>query len=90
MTQHSGPFFDGMARLMTDAMGVAEGVRKEVDSATRAQAERFLNMMDVVRRDEVETIKAIAIAAREENELLRQRIAQLEARVGLTTPPEQG
>jgi BMFP domain-containing protein YqiC len=84
MTQYSGPIFDGMARLMTDAVGVAEGVKREIDTATRVQAERFLNELGVVKRDEFEAVRALAIAAREENEKFKARLEALEARLGIS------
>jgi BMFP domain-containing protein YqiC len=47
-------FFDEMARLMNDAAGVAQGVRREFDTLFRAQAERILRDLDVVQREEFE------------------------------------
>lgn len=79
MTQTSGRFFDELGKLLTDAAGAADGVRKEVESVVRAQAERVLRELDVVQREEFEAVKAMAQKAREENELLKERIAELEA-----------
>ncbi len=47
----------------------------------RSQGERWLREMDVVQREEFEAVKAMAIAARDENERLAARIAELEATV---------
>lgn len=80
MTQTSGRFFDELGKLLTDAAGAADGVRKEVESVVRAQAERVLRDLDVVQREEFEAVKAMAQKAREENELLKDRIAALEAK----------
>ncbi|MGE3529046.1 MAG: accessory factor UbiK family protein [Methyloceanibacter sp.] len=79
MTQTTGRFFDELGKLITDAAGAADGVRKEVESIVRAQAERVLNGLDVVQREEFEAVKAMAQKAREENERLNERIAALEA-----------
>jgi BMFP domain-containing protein YqiC len=79
MTQTTGRFFDELGKLITDAAGAAEGVRKEIDSIVRAQAERVLNGLDVVQREEFEAVKVMAQKAREENERLLARIAALEA-----------
>jgi BMFP domain-containing protein YqiC len=79
MTQTTGRFFDELGKLMTDAAGAAEGVRKEIESVVRAQAERVLRDLDVVQREEFEAVKAMAQKAREENERLKERIAELEA-----------
>ena len=81
MTQTTGRLFDEMARLMTDAAGAAQGVRKEAETIMRAQADRVLSEMDVVRREEFEAVKAMAEKARQENEKLLERIAQLETRL---------
>src|SRR3981189_1446852 len=82
MTQTTGRFFDEIGKLITDAAGAADGVRKEVEGIVRAQAERVLRDLDVVQRAEVEAVKAMAQKAREENDRLKERIAQLEAALG--------
>jgi BMFP domain-containing protein YqiC len=81
MTQTSNRFFDEMARLMNDAAGVAQGVRREFDTLFRAQAERILRELDVVQREEFEAVKEMARLAREENEALKARLEALEAKV---------
>jgi BMFP domain-containing protein YqiC len=81
MTQTTGRFFDELGRLITDAAGAADGVRKEIESVIRAQAERVLRDLDVVQREEFEAVKAMAQKAREENERLKERIAALEAAI---------
>jgi BMFP domain-containing protein YqiC len=81
MTQTTGRFFDELGKLITDAAGAAEGVRKEIDGMVRAQAERVLRDLDVVQREEFEAVKAMAQKAREENERLKERIAALEAAI---------
>jgi len=91
MTQTSNRFFDDMARLMNDAAGVAQGVRREFDAIFRTQAERILRELDVVRRDEFEAVKDMARLAREENEALKARIAALEAKLAdASAPPTPG
>jgi BMFP domain-containing protein YqiC len=79
MAQTTGRFFDELGKLLTDAAGAADGVRKEVESVVRAQAERVLRDLDVVQREEFEAVKTMAQKAREENALLKERIAALEA-----------
>ena len=82
MTQTSNRFYDEMARLMNDAAGVAQGVRREFDTLLRNQAERIMRDLDVVKREEFEAVKEMARLAREENEALAARIAALEAGIG--------
>ena len=82
MTQTSSRFFDEIARLMNDAAGVASGVRREVETVMRNQAERILRELDVVKREEFEAVKDMARLAREENEALKARLAALELKLG--------
>jgi BMFP domain-containing protein YqiC len=81
MVQTTNRFFDEVARLMNDAAGVAQGVRREFETLFRTQAERWLRDLDVVKREEFEAVKDMARIAREENETLKTRVAALEAAV---------
>ncbi len=79
----TGPnrIMDEFAKLMTDAAGAAQGVRKEVETAFHAQAERWLNSMDLVKREEFEAVREMAVKAREENDALTARLDALEAKL---------
>ena len=79
MTQTSNRFLDELSKLLTDAAGAAQGMRREVETIMKAQGERILREMDVVQREEFEAVKAIAVKAREENDRLAARVAELEA-----------
>jgi BMFP domain-containing protein YqiC len=81
MAQTSNRFLDEMARLMNDAAGVADGVRREVTSLVQSQMERVLRDMDVVTREEHEAVKEMAAKAREENERLAARLAEVEKKL---------
>jgi BMFP domain-containing protein YqiC len=72
---------DDVARLFTDAAGMAQGVRREVEAVVRAQMERFIRDMDVVTREEFDAVKDMAALARDENDRLSARIAALEKRL---------
>lgn len=78
MTQTSNRILDDLAKLMTDAAGAAQGVRREVETVMRSQAERILHDLDVVQREEFEAVKAMAEKARAENERLEARVVALE------------
>ena len=73
MTQTTGRFFDEVGRLMNDAAGVAQGVRREFDTLLKTQAERMIRDLDLVKREEFEAVKDMARLAREENEALKAR-----------------
>ena len=90
MVQTTNRFFDEVARLMNDAAGVAQGVRREFETLFRSQAERMLRDLDVVKREEFEAVKDMARLAREENEALKARRAleaALEARLAAAKSP---
>ena len=71
--------FEDLTRLMTDASEVAQGVRREAETALKSQIERLLASMDVVTREEFEAVQQMAAKARDENERLAARIEALEA-----------
>lgn len=81
MTQTSNRVFDEFARLMTDAAGVAQGVRREAETALRSQMERFVADLDLVKREDFEIVREMVSIARAENEKLAARVAELEAKL---------
>jgi BMFP domain-containing protein YqiC len=87
MASTSNRLLDDLARLATDAMGAAQGVRREAETVMRAQMERLLRDMDIATREEVEVLRDMVVAAREENERLLARIEALEARSGGAPAP---
>lgn len=70
---------DDLARVAGGALGTLAGVREEVEARLRQQFERILAGMDLVTREEFEVVRAMAQAAREEQERLAARLAALEA-----------
>jgi BMFP domain-containing protein YqiC len=81
MTQTNNRFLDELAKLMTDAAGAAQGMRRDFETMVKAQGERILRDMDVVQREEFEAVKEMAVKAREDNERLTGRVAALEAEI---------
>lgn len=84
MTTTSSRFFDELAKLATNAAGAAQGVRREIDTLVKSQVERVLNDLNVVQREEFEAVRAMAERAREENERLSAKVAELESRFANT------
>lgn len=72
---------DDLARVASGALGAFSTLREEAEAQMRQQFERILSRMDMVSREEFDAVKAIAVKAREEQEILSQRLAALEARV---------
>jgi len=81
MTQTQNRLMDEMARLMNDAASVAQGVKREAETVFRSQMERIVADLDLVRREEFDVVREMASKARAENEALKTRIAELEARL---------
>ena len=81
MTQSNNRLLDELARLMTDAAGMAQGARREFETMMRGQAERMIDQMDLVKREEFDVVKDMAAKAREENEVLARRLALVEAQL---------
>ncbi len=81
MSTGTNRMMDEFARLMTDAAGAAQGLRQEAETAMRAQMERFMNSMDLVKREEFEAVREMAIKARDENDALKARLDALEAKL---------
>ena len=84
MVQSQNRMFDDLAKMMNGVAGTMAGMGREAESSMRERMREFIGGADFVGRDEFEAVKAMAAAARDENEQLKSRIASLEAR--LTTP----
>jgi len=87
MNQGPNRIFDEFAKLMTDAAGAAQGMKREAETAFRSQAERFLVDMDLVKREEFEAVQEMASRARAENEALKSLVEALEKRVEALEKP---
>ena len=81
MTQSRNSIVEELARLASDAAGMATGMRREAETLLKTQLERLLSTMDMVSREEHEAVKEMAAAARDDNERLEARIAALEAKL---------
>ncbi len=80
--QTENRFFDDIARVASGATSTLVNIRTELESMIKQRLERILADMDLVPRDEFEAVKAVASKARAEQELLEERIAELEKSVG--------
>jgi len=74
-------FFDDIGQLMTNAAGMAQGMKTEAETAMKSWMERWLADSDLVTREEFDAVREMAVKAREENESLAARVAELEARL---------
>lgn len=79
--QSNNKFFDDMSKLMTSAMGVAQGARTEAETAMKGWMDRWLADRDFVTREEFDAVRAMAQKAREENDALAARLSALEEKM---------
>ena len=77
--QTRGKLFDDLSQLMTNAAGMAQGMKGEAETVVRGFMERWIADANLVTREEFEAVREMAQKAREENEVLKARIAVLEA-----------
>ncbi len=77
--QPGNKLFDDLAKLMTNAVGVAQGARAEAETALKSMMDRWLADRDFVTREEFDAVRAMAQKAREENAALKARLDALEA-----------
>ena len=77
--------FDDISQLMTNAAGMAQGVKTEAETAMKSWMERWLADANLVTREEFDAVREMAVKAREENETLAARIAGLEAKLAEKT-----
>ena len=77
--QSDNRMFDDFVKFVNGAAGTMAGMAREGESAARERFKSFVGGMDFVARDEFEAVKAMAAAARDENDALRARVEALEA-----------
>jgi BMFP domain-containing protein YqiC len=77
--QSENRLFDDFVKVMNGAAGTLAGMTREAEGAFRERMREWIGGLDMIGRDEFEAVKAIAVAAREENQGLKARIDALEA-----------
>ena len=63
---NQGRIFDDIGRLMNEAVGVADGVRREAETVVKAQVQRFIADMDLVKREDFDALRELATGHRRE------------------------
>jgi BMFP domain-containing protein YqiC len=86
--QSQNRIFDDLVKMMNGIAGTMAGAGREAQESMREKAREFVGGMDFVSREEFEAVKAMAVAARDENEALAKRIAALEAVSGSAHKPK--
>jgi BMFP domain-containing protein YqiC len=78
--QSENRLFDDFVKVLNGAAGTVAGMTREAEASFRERAREWVGGLDMVSRDEFEAVKAIAVAAREENQLLKARLDAIEAK----------
>jgi BMFP domain-containing protein YqiC len=84
--QSENRLFDDFVKVMNGAAGTLAGMTREAQAAMQERFREWVGGLDLVKRDEFEAVKAMAVAAREENQALRARIEALEAGAAAAKP----
>lgn len=79
MTQGS-KLFDELGKLMNNAAGVADGVRREIETAVKSQLERMINDMDLVKREDYDALRELVQAQSAELKALTAEVEALKAK----------
>lgn len=85
--QSENKMFDDMVKMVNGLAGTFAGMGREAEASAREKMREWMAGSDFVGRDEFEAVKAMAAAARDENEALKTRIAALEAKAGGAPAP---
>ena len=89
MPQTRGQFFDDVSRLFTDAAGLADSAKREMETMARSRLEKLMATMNVVSREEFEAVREMAVRAREQNDKLEARLVELESKLAAAPPPRE-
>ncbi len=88
--QSQNRLLDDFAKLLTSAAGAAQGARKEIETIMHQQADKLRAEFDLVPREDFDAVRAMAVKAREENELLARRVKALEEALNAKKPRNAG
>ena len=79
--QTENRLFDDFARMAGGALNMLTGFKTEIEQIVRQQMEGWLSNLNLVTREEFDTVRDMAAKARDEQEALLSRIAALEAKL---------
>ena len=79
--QSNNRIFGDLARLASGAMSAAAGARDEMEQMLQSRFERFLNDRGWISREEFDATSEMAQKAREQQELIMERVVKLEEKL---------
>jgi BMFP domain-containing protein YqiC len=77
--QSQNRMLDDLVKMINGAAGTFAGMGREAENGMRDKMREWVGGLDMVSRDEFDAVKAMAAAARDQNDALEARIAALEA-----------
>lgn len=77
--QSENPMIADFVKLLNSAAGTIAGMGREAGENAREKAKEIFGGLDFVSREEFDAVKELAASAREEVEVLKARLAALEA-----------
>ena len=79
--QSKNPAIADFVKLINGAAGTFAGMGREARESARERVREAMGGIDFVSREEFDTVKAMAAKARDENEALKKRLDELEAKL---------
>ncbi len=86
--QSQNRMLDDLVKMMNGAAGTFAGMGREAEGGLREKMREWVGGLDMVSREEFDAVKAMAVAARDQNDLLEARIAALEAGTAKPSRPK--
>lgn len=78
MSQGQSRILDELGKLMNNAAGMADGVRREIETVVKAQLERLIADMDLVKREDHDALRELVQAQSAELKALKAEVAALQ------------
>lgn len=76
----SSKLFDELGKLMNNAAGVADGVRREIETIVKSQLERLVADMDLVKREDFDALRELVQAQSAELKALKAEVESLKVK----------
>ncbi|MBN9315653.1 MAG: accessory factor UbiK family protein [Devosia sp.] len=72
--------FDELGKLMNNAAGVADGVRREIETVVKSQLERLVADMNLVKREDYDALRELVQAQSAELKALKTEVEALKSK----------
>ena len=72
--------FDELGKLMNNAAGVADGVRREIETVVKSQLERLVADMNLVKREDYDALRELVQAQSAELKALKAELETLKSK----------